>query len=169
MPRRWGGWGASAQRPRGWRPGSTSCSIPHAGTAAGTSDLDPVVATVNGDVIRRSEYDRAVAARDGKQVLDALIGERLIEAEARKRGIVVDDQRLTQLVDERRKNFTDDAAFQAVLQRSGLTEHTLRAQLRSQELMRQLVADQATVTEQEVTSPLQRDEGTVRRADVGPG
>lgn len=120
-------------------------------TGPANRDGDPVVATVNGDEIRRSEYDQAVAARVGRQLLDQLILEHLVDAEASRRGIVVDDQQTARLLDEQRKRFGSDAAFEAALQRAGLTEPALRAQLRHQELLRQLVADQTAVTDQEIT------------------
>ena len=121
---------------------------------------DPIVATANGEPIRRSEYDRAVARQNGSEVLDALIVERLIQAEGKKRGITVDDQEVGRLLDEQKQEFGSDDQFQAALMQAGLTEQELRERLRIYEIARRLVADQTAVTDQEIT---QRYEATKDR------
>lgn len=112
---------------------------------------DPVVATVNGDRIRRSEYDRAIAADNGSQVLDRLVLERLVEAEAKKRGIAVDDQQTARLIEDQKKGFDSEEQFQSALDQNGLNEQQLGKALRLNELLRQLVGEKANVTDQEIT------------------
>ena len=111
---------------------------------------DPVVATVNGEKIRRSEYDKAVAATNGAEVLDELILERLVVSEAKKRNVVVDDQETAKLVEEQRQRFGSEEAFQSALAQAGLTEQDLTKRIRLSEMLRRMVADKAAVTDQEV-------------------
>ncbi len=115
-------------------------------------DSDPVVATVNGEAIRRSEYDRAVAAENGKDVLDGLIVERLVNNEARRRAVTLDDAEAAKLLDDQRKNFTDDQQFQAALARAGLTEPELAKQLRLNEMLKRMVSEKTQVTDEEVAA-----------------
>lgn len=122
-------------------------------------ESDPVVATVNGEQIRRSEYDRAIAADRGPDVLDSLIVERLVEAEARKRDVVVADEEAARLLEDQRRNFADDQQFQAALARAGLTEAELARQLRLAEMARRLVADQITVSDDEVAAQYNANPG----------
>jgi foldase protein PrsA len=118
-------------------------------------DEDPVVATVNGEQIRRSEYDKAVAQNNGEEVLDGLVIERLIAGEARKRNITVDEGEATRLLDEQRQQFGNEAAFQAALAQAGLTEADFNRQLRLGVMLRQMVADQSQVSDQEVNDMYQ--------------
>jgi foldase protein PrsA len=111
---------------------------------------DPVVATVNGESIPRSEYDRAVAQNNGSEVLDNLVLEYLISGEARKRNISVDAAETTKLLDEQKQQFGSDAAFQAALQQAGLTEQDLTKQLRLSAMLRRMVAEKVQVTDDEV-------------------
>ena len=112
---------------------------------------DPVVATVNGETIRRSEYDRAVAESNGEQVLDNLVLERLVMSEAKKRNITVDDQTATRLLDEQKQQFNgNEQAYQAALTQAGLTEADLTKQLRLSEMLRRMVSDKVQVSDQEV-------------------
>ncbi|MGH2583491.1 MAG: SurA N-terminal domain-containing protein [Dehalococcoidia bacterium] len=132
----------------------------------GGSD-NPVVATVNGEEIRRSEYDRAVAQSNGEQVLDQLILERLITAEAQKRDIAIGDQEATMLLDDLRQEeqLEDDSVFQAALAQAGLTEESLAHQLRLNEMIRRMVADQTQVSDQEVDSEFQANQSAYTGQD----
>lgn len=116
---------------------------------------DPVVARVNGEEIRRSEFDQALADGPGEDILDNLIVERLIQAEAKKRGIVVDDVRGRELLNEQKSRFDDDNEFKAALEGAGITEAQLLHQLRLSEMLRQMVAVESTVTDQEVEQEYQ--------------
>ncbi len=128
------------------------------GTATGllaTADRsgnNAVVAKVNGQEIHRAEYDKAVAQQAGSQVLDNLVTERLIETEAKKRGITVDDQRTAQLLSDTKKQFGSDAEFQAALKQSGLTEQDLTKRLQLRDMLDQMVTDKIQVTDDEITN-----------------
>jgi foldase protein PrsA len=113
---------------------------------------DPVVATVNGEAIRRSEYDRAVAQNSGEEVLDGLIAERLIETEARKRNVTVDDGETAREVDGLKQQFGGDAGFQAALAQQGLTETDLTRRIRLSAMLRRMVEGEAQVSDQEVNA-----------------
>lgn len=120
----------------------------------GDSD-DPVVAKVNGEEIRRSEYDQAVAQSAGEDVLENLILERLIMSEARKRSITADGAQVTSQIDEIKQQAGSDQAFRSLLQQQGFTEETLTRQFEISTLLRQMVADQVQVSDQEVDSQYQ--------------
>jgi hypothetical protein len=111
---------------------------------------DPVVATVNGEQIRRSEYDRLVAHGQGPVVLDGLVTERLIAAEARRRNVTADDAEVQQLFDAQRSQFDSDEEWEGALVQAGLTEQELRRQIEISTLVRKMVADKAQVSDQEV-------------------
>jgi FKBP-type peptidyl-prolyl cis-trans isomerase (trigger factor) len=111
---------------------------------------DPVVATVNGEAIRRSEYDKAVAQASGEEVLDGLIAERLIETEARKRNVTVDDGETAREIADLKEQFGGDAGFQAALAQQGLNEADLTRRIRLSAMLRSMVGGEAQVTDQEV-------------------
>jgi foldase protein PrsA len=121
----------------------------------GGGDDDPVVATVNGEEIHRSEYDRAVAQESGEDVLENLILERLIAGEARKRNVSADGGEITRQIDDLKQQFGSEQAFQSALQQQGLTEAALTRQFEISTLLRKMVADQVQVSDQEVDSQYQ--------------
>lgn len=116
------------------------------------SDEEPVVAIVNGEKIRRGEYDTAVASGTGDEVLDNLILEHLIMTEAAQRQLQISDERVLELLDEQKKRIGGDAEYQAALAQAGLTEQQLSRQLRLSEMLRLMVADQVQITEAEVAT-----------------
>jgi foldase protein PrsA len=116
---------------------------------------DPVVAKVNGEEIHRSEYDRAVFQNTGEDVLENLILERLISNEARKRNLTADSAAVSGQIDELKLQFGTDQAFQSALLQQGLTEESLTRQFEISDLLRQMVADQVQVTDDEVNSQYQ--------------
>jgi foldase protein PrsA len=118
-------------------------------------DDDPVIATVNGEEIHRSEYDRAVAQESGEDVLENLILERLIAGEARKRNVSADGDEVTRQIDDLKQQFGSEQAFQSALQQQGLTESALVRQFEISTLLRKMVADQVQVTDQEVDTQYQ--------------
>ena len=111
---------------------------------------DPVIATVNGEQIRRSEYDRAVAQQNGEEVLENLVLERLITSEAKKRNITVDDQETARLLDEQKQQLGGEQAYQSALAQSGLTEEDVTRNLRLRAMLSRMVADQVQVSDEEV-------------------
>ncbi|MDQ7844154.1 MAG: peptidylprolyl isomerase [Armatimonadota bacterium] len=148
-----------------------------AGTAAalaltrGMQQGTGVAATVNGEVIYRSELDREVAAvaqqyridltsAEGRKqreeisriVLDQMIEQRLILQEARKRHALATEAQVAAAVEEIRKNFPSDAEFQFALDQRNLTLDDLRKRLRTTLTVQNLQArvSQATVNSSEV-------------------
>lgn len=113
---------------------------------------NPVIATVNGAKIHRDQYDKMVAAQGGDRLVEQLVNERLIDGEASKRGVTVDDADVTRLLEAERLRFGGAERFNAALAQAGLTEDELRVRLRRTELMRKLVADQTQVTDQEISA-----------------
>jgi len=134
--------------------------------------LDGIAAVVNDDVVLQSDVEEQLylflsrsqsrpdsAAIDTlrQEILDQLIDEKLIVAEAERQGLKVTqdevDTQVNQAISDARKRLGSDAAFQEQLQRENLTEAQLR-QKYDREVRRQLMAQrlvQKQVPPQKVT------------------
>ncbi len=111
-----------------------------------------VAATVDGKLISRLSVIRQLEKQGGKNALDSLIVEKLIENEAKKKGVVISNDE----VDKEIKNIEalitkQGSTLQNVLIQKGLTEETLRTQLRTQKKIEKLLADKIQVTDTEVS------------------
>ena len=113
--------------------------------------LDAIVASVDGkpitlqDVNRHLSPPRNLTVREAsmdfeaRRVLDALIMEQLIEAEASSKKIRVTDDEITNYMDEvARRNNMDRPTFYAALQRQGLSLDQYRRQVRMEILRSKL-------------------------------
>ena len=109
------------------------------------TELNRVVATVDGDPITAHELDRYAADMGApdvsrQQLLDTLITERLLEKEATARKVTVTDDDVAAYVAEiQKQNGLDEAAFTAALEAQGLTLDAYRARIKDELLKTQLV------------------------------
>lgn len=125
------------------------------GTASAADVVDRIVAVVNDDIILLSELaafsapfeeraaqeaadpvGRALARREVRaKLLDELVGDRLVEDEARMLGLNVSEREVDGEISRiRRENNLSDSEFQRQLRMQGLDERMLRDQLRRQKL-----------------------------------
>jgi len=141
-------------------------------TGAGAAEVvDRVVAIVNDEVITMSELELMAKSLEGmtglsrnfksdknlqRQMLEALIDQKLAKAEAKRRGISVAQKELDQAVaDFRRQNrLEDDKAFNEALGKAGLTVNELKQKILDQivheRLMQLQVGAKVTVSDAEL-------------------
>ena len=143
--------------------------------AGGAKTVDRVVAVVNDEVISLSEVEMMAkslqAAQPGvgshfeseqalqRQMLEALIDQKLAKAEAKRRGINVTDKEMAEaLEDFKTKNhLPNDAALAQALGKAGMTLDELKQRIQDQiiqdRLMMVTVGSKVTLTDEEVTVP----------------
>jgi peptidyl-prolyl cis-trans isomerase C len=151
---------AAAPTAPGQQPG-TSPAAPTApmapvppGPPVDPGKMPAVVARVNGVEIKKDELVRqaeqmrmrAMQATRGqqvppldagfyKQILDGLVAQTLLLQDAKKQGIAVTDQDIQPQLDQIRKQFPDAATFQKALGGQGMTEASLKDNLRQEALI----------------------------------
>lgn len=119
--------------------------------------VDRIVAEVNDEIITMSELvtaSKSLEAQAGinpkgkqnkeieRQMLDSLIDRKLAKAEAKRRGIKVEEKELdAAIADLRKRNqLQDDEAFKAALAKSGISLKELRQTIADQIIQDRLVA-----------------------------
>ncbi len=158
-----------------------------AGSAqAQVQPLDSIVATVDNDVIMRSQLDQRVheveqtiRKRGGEQppagvldqqVLDRLIIENLQLQIGERSGIRITDEELNQAIGTiAQRNNMSVAQFQAALARDGLSYNDAREQVRREMIISRVrqrrVAERIQVSEQEVKNFLASDLGKMQLSE----
>ncbi|MGH7741573.1 MAG: peptidylprolyl isomerase, partial [Candidatus Eiseniibacteriota bacterium] len=143
------------------------------GGGNGSQELDHIAAVVNDEVVLQSDVDEQVflflqrnntqpdsATVDTlrRQVLDQMISEKLIVAEAKRQGISVPasevERQVDQAIADARQRLGSDEAYRAQLAKENLTEDKLREKYRT-EVERQMLAQrvvQKTLPQHEVTA-----------------
>ena len=137
----------------------------------GAEVVDRIVAEVNDEIITMSEVQQASKSIETKaginpkgkenkelerQMLESLIDRKLAKAEAKRRGMKVDDKELASaLASFRKKNhLEDDEAFNKALNQAGMTlkefKQTISDQIIQERLVTVAVGTKTTVSDAEV-------------------
>lgn len=109
------------------------------------------VALVNGVPVTRIEFTKQLEQTAGKDTLENLITEKLIQQEIKKQGVVISDVEVTkeianfELVLENQGSTLDDA-----LALQGQTKEDLEKNIRMQKTIQKILENKTTVTEQEI-------------------
>jgi foldase protein PrsA len=112
-----------------------------------------VAATVDGTRISRLEIIKSLEKQSGKSLLDTFINEKLINNEAKKRGIVITSED----IDAEIKTIEDQVAAQdmdleTALSQEGMTLEELKDQIVLQKELEKMIEDKVAVTDEEVNA-----------------
>jgi peptidyl-prolyl cis-trans isomerase SurA len=146
-------------------------------TAAPAEVVERILAVVNDEVITQSEVDQMAKAMQGqpgvklpadskevqKQLVEALIMQKLAKAEAKRRGITVSDKEVDQAFAEfkKRNNIESDDVLAKALAKEGMTIKGLKQQMSDQmtqeRLMGIVASGKAVVTEAQVRNYYEKE------------
>lgn len=105
------------------------------------------VAYVNNTKITKDQLYSNMLDNGGKQTLDNMIDELLVDQAAQKAGITVTAQDVDQELTALKKQSGSEEMFQQMLEQYGMTEDKVKAQLHMQAALKKLLAGQISVTD----------------------
>lgn len=110
-----------------------------------------VAATVNGSPISRLYIVQQLEKQGGKNMLDSLITEKLIQNEAKKKGVSVSDDEINQEVKSIEASVTKQGGtLEDALLQQNLTLESLKERIRTQKMVEKLLEGKVQVTDEEV-------------------
>lgn len=113
-----------------------------------------LAATVNGTPIPRWELNNRLTKRYGNQMLEALIGERLITDAATKQGVQVAAEEIKAKIDEVEKSFGGQMSIDDALKLQGMTREEFENQVRVQLLIDKMLSKEVSVSGEEIDTYL---------------
>ena len=121
-----------------------------------------VAATVNGQPISRLSVIQKLEKQGGKNTLDSLVTTKLIENEAKKKGIAISDDEINQEIKKIEASVTQQGGTldQALLQQ-GMTRDDLKENVKNQKIIEKLIADKIIVTDAEVNKYIADNKTTI--------
>ncbi len=120
-----------------------------------------IAATVNGSPISRLAVIGELEKQGGKQALEAIITERLIEAELKKNTIVVSDADIDAEIEKLEEQVASQGGtLEEALAAQGMSMEILRTQIKTQKGLEQLLADKVTVTDEELATATESAKGS---------
>lgn len=116
------------------------------------------VAKVNGRYISRIKYLKNAEKQVGKQILDRMITESLIEQEAAKKGVNIDKKEIDdEIAKIEEKIKAQGQTLEAALATEGMTKEDLENQLRIQKMVDKLSDPKKEITEKEIAEFLDKN------------
>lgn len=105
---------------------------------------------VNGRPIWRWELNRVLQQRYGKQTLEALVSERLIQGEAAKQGVVVSPAEVRSKEEEIVKDLGGTVRLEEILKIQGVTKGEFDQQVTMQLMLQKLLTKDLTITDADI-------------------
>ncbi len=121
-----------------------------------------VAAVVNGQPISRLEVIQQAEKQSGKQTLDTLIRDALIEQKAKQENVTVSSQEVNNEIAILRSNLKKQGqSLSAVLSAQGMTENDLRRLIRLNKLVQKMVGKNITVSNKEITDYINQNKSSL--------
>ncbi|MDD4002326.1 MAG: peptidylprolyl isomerase [Bacteroidales bacterium] len=119
-----------------------------------------VIASVNGEKITKDQLYDALVQSSGKQVLDSLISEKIVELEAKKQNIVVSDDDIQKEIDKYYEQYGGEEGFNQALATSGYTLDQVKKDIISNLNVKKILEPQITITEEELKAYFEENKAT---------
>ncbi|MFJ7668883.1 peptidyl-prolyl cis-trans isomerase [Lysinibacillus sp. NPDC097195] len=116
----------------------------------GCGDSNDYVATVDGEKILQTELDEALRSQYGAEMLNTLIDNKIIELEAKKEDITVSDDAIKAEYAELVESYGGEDALQETLDANGLTEDSVKDNIRMYLLTKNVIAKSIDISDEEL-------------------
>ncbi|MFF2178749.1 peptidylprolyl isomerase [Lysinibacillus sp. NPDC058147] len=116
----------------------------------GCSASSDYVAKVDGEKILQTELDDALREQYGTEVLDTLITNKIVELEAKKEDVSVSDDAIQEEYKELAESSGGEESLQEALKANGLTEQSVKDNIRMYQLTKNVIAKSIDISDEEV-------------------
>ncbi|MFJ8514205.1 peptidylprolyl isomerase [Lysinibacillus xylanilyticus] len=116
----------------------------------GCGESSDYVAKVDGEKILQTELDDALREQYGTEVLDTLITNKIVELEAKKEGVSVSDDAIQEEYEELAESYGGEESLQEALEANGLTEQSVKDNIRMYQLTKNVIATSIEISDEEV-------------------
>jgi len=121
-----------------------------------------VAAVVNGQPISRLAVVQQAEKQSGKQTLDTLVRDALIEQEAKKENVSVSDKEVTDEISTLQNNLKKQGqSLDQVLSAQGMSQDDLRKLIRLDKLVQKMVGKDVKVTDKEVNDYIAKNKDSL--------
>lgn len=119
------------------------------------------VATVDGGTITKENVYDILYQQFGKDAIEKLISDRLVENKAKAGNVTVSDAELNAEIDRIKKNFPSEAEFSNQLKEAGVTIDDVKKDLRSTLYLRKLLEKGNPITEDSLKKYFQENKASL--------
>lgn len=116
----------------------------------GCGESSDYVAKVDGEKILQTELDDALREQYGTEVLETLITNKIVELEAKKVGVSVSEDSIQEEYKELADSYGGEESLQEALEANGLTEQSVKDNIRIYQLTKNVIAEDIDISDEEV-------------------
>lgn len=127
---------------------------------AGCGESNDYVAKVDGEKILQTELDDTLREQYGTEVLDTLITNKIVELEAKKEGVSVSEDTIQGEYEELAESYGGEESLQAALEENGLTEQSVKDNIRMYQLTKNVIATTVDISDEEVAQYFEDNKGS---------
>jgi foldase protein PrsA len=121
-----------------------------------------VVAVVNGQPISRAQYNKMLEAQAGKQVMNALVTQKLIEEYAASKNVNVSQSEIDAQVKTIQTQLAQQGqTLDTALAAQGMSKDDFMTQLKLQTLVKKLLADKIKVSDKEISDYIEKNKDSL--------
>jgi parvulin-like peptidyl-prolyl isomerase len=125
-----------------------------------------VAAVVNGQPISRLEVVQQAEKQSGKQTLDTLVRDALIEQEAKKENVTVNDKEVNTEITTLQGNLKKQGqTLDQVLATQGMSQDDLKRLIRLDKLVQKMVGKNIKISDKEVSDYINKNKDSLPNAD----
>jgi len=125
-----------------------------------------VAAVVNGQPISRLEVVQQAEKQSGKQTLDTLVRDALIEQEAKKENVTVSDKEVNDEISTLQNNLKKQGqTLDQVLATQGMSQVDLRRLIRLDKLVQKMVGKNVKISDQEINDYISKNKDSLPNTD----
>lgn len=125
------------------------------------SDDDDVVARVNDEVITKDDLYNTLVDANGKQALDSLIADKIVELEVEKQDIQVTDENIQEEMKKYIDQYGDESTFEQALSMYGYTLEDIKSDIQKNLEIRALLEPEITITDEELENYFEENKGSL--------
>jgi len=127
-----------------------------------------VVATVDGEKITQSELYKSMIVSNGRQALDILISQKIIDIEARKHQIIITEQEIQEKMAQYEEAYGGREALLTLLQANGITLNDLRNNIQMTLKITKLLTPDIVVSDEEIAAYFEQNKDDFARQNPDP-
>lgn len=126
-----------------------------------------VAAMVNGRPVFRWQLEDRLVKGYGRETLEELVSEQLIRQAGAKKGITVSEKQVSGKITDLEKSLAGRISLSDALAQQGMTMDDLRLLARQQLLIERLVAEEVTVSEEEISDYVEKSKELLAATEAG--
>jgi len=112
--------------------------------------LNEVVAKVNDETITKEELYNFMVSQNGRQVLDYMISEKIVEMEAKAQNISVTKEEVDEKIAKAAEQYGGIEIFEQTITSYGYSMNAIREDIEKSLIIEKLIGDRVEITEEEI-------------------